>query len=409
MPLRTSRLAERYLRPAYRVLRNHTQELRIRARERRVRRTQASRLQLSFDTLAESLVVFFVPGAWRATGKDQIGGGVLSICAIYEESLSIGEEQRFASIVCTLPREPTFVRHTSFPNEIDVFRFEQLPGYFTDLRTLVLHVPEYAAADFAARLEPRELLWLSKVPRLQINILNQNIRLLPKPEALAELRSIAPKITMTTAHERYCTSRLRDRYAMPIHHLSVRIGPEQYARTGYARKEEIAVFSPDDRAKNEEVAALIGVHFPRMRIQVVKNLPYTEYRRLIGRAKWSFTFGEGLDYYFVESVFSGGIAFAVANDDFFTSELNTLRTVYSSFESLLESLADDIASLDHPDAYTSYNDEMLGRLSDHYSVPRFVGNLRRFHRGEYTFPFDLPGPDTHRDRGPSSPALGADA
>lgn len=333
-------------------------------------------------------MVFLVPGASRTTGRDRIGGGVRSICSIYEETVLLAEEFAFAPVLCTLPRESIFDRHTRFPSEIDVFRFDQLPEHFRELRSVLIHVPEYAAAAFAGLLTPGQRRWLSAVPDVQINVMNQNITLLPDSRALAGLRAITPRVTMTTAHERYCTGLLRDRYAMPVHHLSVRVGPEQYRRVPYAEKEDLAVFSPDDAAKNDQVAGLLATRCPRIRIQVIKGLSYMEYRHLVERAKWMFTFGEGLDFYFVESVFSGGIAAAVANDDFFTNELNMARTVYPSFESLLERLPGDIEELDDPQAYASAQAATWRLLSVQYSTAKFADNLRRFYEEDYTFPLE---------------------
>jgi len=51
-------------------------------------------------------------------------------------------------------------------------------------------------------------------------------------------------------------------------------------------------------------------------VQIIRNLTYDQYKSLVSRAKWALTFGEGLDGYFIEPVFSGAIAFAVYNEQF---------------------------------------------------------------------------------------------
>jgi len=107
---------------------------------------------------------------------------------------------------------------------------------------------------------------------------------------------------------------------------------------------------------------------------------------LIRIAKWSLTFGEGFDGYFLEPVFSGGIGFAVFNDRFFTPEFAELETVYPSWEVLMDKIAADIQRLDEPVAYHQYWRRVYDLGSNLYDPDRFRENLRKFYRGEYTFP-----------------------
>jgi hypothetical protein len=70
--------------------------------------------------------------------------------------------------------------------------------------------------------------------------------------------------------------------------------------------------------------------------------------RLARRAKWSLTFGEGLDGYFAEPVWSGGVAFAVFNDRFFTPAFAELETIYPSWAALMQRMPLDLQRLDEP-------------------------------------------------------------
>jgi len=153
-------------------------------------------------------------------------------------------------------------------------------------------------------------------------------------------------LTCSTAHEAYSTQQTRDRFAVPLPSNVVYISPEQYRRTGYEAKENILVVSQDAHPLREEVLRRIKAGHPQLRVQVVQDLTYTAYKRLISRAKWTLTFGEGLDGYFIEPIFSGGIAFTVFNERFFTPEFASVKVVYHSWEELMSSLPGDIEQLD---------------------------------------------------------------
>ena len=98
------------------------------------------------------------------------------------------------------------------------------------------------------------------------------------------------------------------------------------------------VVSPDPHPAKEAVMDLLN-SVTGLRIQVIQNLTYEQYKELISRARWSLTFGEGLDGYFIEPVFSGSVSFAVYNEEFFTQDFKPLSTVYSSYEELLKRIS----------------------------------------------------------------------
>ena len=151
-------------------------------------------------------------------------------------------------------------------------------------------------------------------------------------------------------------------------------------------KMPLLIVSPDQHPLRETVLRKISEALPELTITIIQNLPYRKYRELVQRAKWSLTFGEGLDGYFAEQVFSGGIGFAVFNPRFFTPEFSTLENVYPSWEALIQQIVSDIHRLDEPVAYHkcwSRSNELLMNL---YDTERTRENLRQFYRGNYTFP-----------------------
>lgn len=95
---------------------------------------------------------------------------------------------------------------------------------------------------------------------------------------------------------------------------------------------------------------------------------------------------EGLDGYFVEPVYSGGVAFAVFNDRFFPPAFAHLENVYPPWEVLVDRIATDLGRLDEPGAYNRYWRQAYDLPSEIYSVDRFRENLRKFYPEESTFP-----------------------
>jgi len=194
------------------------------------------------------------------------------------------------------------------------------------------------------------------------------------------------RVTATTAHEAYSNSATRQALGVTVHKLSVYFGPELYKRTAYQDKEPILVVSHDEHPLKEQVLQQVAHAHPKLEIRIVNNLSYEEYKALVSRAKWALTFGEGLDGYFAETIFSGGNSFAVFNERFFTPAFAALETVYPSWEVLLERMTVDLQRLDEAVAYHRCWRRAYDLLTGLYSTDQFRENLRAFYRGEYTFP-----------------------
>jgi hypothetical protein len=193
------------------------------------------------------------------------------------------------------------------------------------------------------------------------------------------------KLTCTTAHEKYSTPEMSQKLGCPLHKLSTFVSPEKYNRKTYNEKENLIIVSPDLHPKKKEVLRLIAKQFPRLKIQIIWNLTYEQYKDLISRAKWALTFGEGLDCYFVETIFSGGIGFSAYNSKFFTEDFKSLRTVYDNYDLLIKDICSDIRDLDDEKAYVDYQKEQYDLCHQHYKYEEYLKNLRMFYEGVYTY------------------------
>jgi hypothetical protein len=369
---------------SYRLIRYPQQRKKV-LREIGIKRKQDVLIKQKFDAKAENIIVFLVPGCNWETGKDEISGGVMSIVSLCEETAAIKELHHAETIMCTFPGDHLMIRHGMFENNIPVFRFSQLRDFFTAAKNILIHVPEFLAAGFSDYLSKKRRNFFLNAERVHINIMNQNIRLMPGAEIINELQKQSSRVTITTAHDKYCNKQQREIFGVPIHKFSVWISPEQYFFTGWEDKENLIVVSPDDHPRKHQVLDLLR-SIPGLEVRIIKNLGYEDYKKLISRARWSLTFGEGLDGYFIEPVFSGAISFAVYNELFFTRDFKELSTVYDSIDLLEEKIVGDINKFESDlQLFNATQQAQFELCSRYYSKERYRENIAAFYSERYTY------------------------
>jgi hypothetical protein len=344
--------------------------------EFKIRLSQDRLLKRNYHTNAEKLIVFLT------MGSDIVNGGLLSISSMYEETKKLSNIHGAETVMCTIPGDSLLLRYTRFENQNYIYRFPQVLSYFRSPNNLIIHIPEYSVQEFLENLTYQDRLRLSKIRVVHINMMIQNIEYLASMHNILELKRLG-KLTCTTAHEKYSTRELSQRIGCPLYKFSVWVSPEKYHKKSYAEKEDLMIVSPDPHPKRSEVLRLIAKQFPHLSVQVIRNLTYKEYKETISRAKWALTFGEGLDGYFVETVFSGGISFSAYNSRFFTEDFKSLRTVYDDYEVLIKNICSDIKDLDNEKAYAEYQNREYNLCSKYYSYREYVDNLKSFYKAEY--------------------------
>jgi hypothetical protein len=366
---------------------DHGAAAKARMAERRILEDLAGKIRRRLKRLAvtgaasvgtKRLIAVLTPG------HELRAGGVISIANFYQESAALEHLHQAKVVLCTVPGDPFFLKYSWFENQNYILDLELLLKWCGQLDYLQLHIPEYTVnrlVDWLTRTAPR---LNRKVRELHLNVMLQNIDLIDDQKITALKRF--GRVTCTTGHEAYSNRETRDAIGVTLHRLSICSGPERYSVSEYKEKESLMIVSHDDHPLKEQVLQQIGLAFPELKIEVIKDMSYEHYLKLIQRAKWSLTFGEGLDSYFVEPVFNGAVPFAVFNERFFTPPFAKLETVYPSWEILAAGITTDMKRLDEPGAYRRCWFETFELLSDLYSPEQFRENLRMFYRGEYTFP-----------------------
>lgn len=345
-------------------------------RHYKIKLAQIGLLRNTYDHTAKRLIIFLTPG------QNIVVGGIISISSLYEETKKLKHIHGAETIMCTIPGDPLLLRYTKFPNQNYIFKFSQVLAYFQNLESLMIHVPENCIGQFLGRMTLSDLLRLRKIRYVHFNMMIQNIDFLGSVDDVAELKKL-DRLTCTTAHEKYSTPELSQRLACPLYRFSVFVSPEKYTKKPYSEKENLMIVSPDIHPKKTQVLNLIANKFPQLKLQIIHNLTYEEYKEVISRAKWALTFGEGLDGYFVETIFSGGVSFSAYNSRFFTEDFRSLRTVYDDYEVLTRNICSDIRDLDNEAAYLEYHNQQYKLCSKYYDHEKYVNNLKSFYEREY--------------------------
>lgn len=326
------------------------------------------------------LVVYLTPGA------DKITGGIISIVSLCKETQALRDADGSVSVLCTLPDEPRLAMYSAVEDPHVVLPLERVLRGRRPVRSLVLNVPANRSETVIDSCG--EALWesMASIPFFHVNVLLQNIDNAPGRAAVQRLIATADRVTATTAHERYCTPEVRESLGIPLHRLSVWISPEQYRFVDYADKEDLMLVSPDPHPERDTVMAAIARACPHIRMEVVRNLSYREYKELAAKAKWSLTFGEGLDGYFIEPVFSGAVACAVYNDRFFTPEFSEHPSVFESYQQMVDGIGEFLSAYDEAEKFQELQQRIYDQCEAQYSGQRYRHNLNLFFEGRYTFP-----------------------
>lgn len=369
-----------FIKTVYRLFR-YKAEWKKQFREFKIRKLQKASITI-IDPESEQLILFFVPGADYFTGKENISGGLISIVSLAQETTRIFEGKVTKLLCATYYGDHLIYKLTSFENETVILNPNLIESYFKHVKRLILHIPELFVEDFV--LKQLNNRWIGSIENVHVNIMNQNIQLMPGVDVFRNLSNRFSNCTITTAHKKYCTQDLCFKYNCPIHQLSVWISPENYSNIDYSKKENLILFSPDNHSLSERVVDYLQIKNNSYKFQIISGLSYEAYKELISKAKFVVTTGEGLDAYFIETYFSGGVAFAIKNLNFFDEKYLKLPCLFNELDAIENQIEKLIAAFDNPENYKALNLSVHKILSQDYSYHTYQENLKKFYKKEYT-------------------------
>jgi len=268
---------------------------------------------------------------------------------------------------------------TRFRNSQTIIDLRLLLAGERALKRLHINIPEVHLEEFVKYGIP--MLGGINGVKISLNIMLQNVDFSPSSTSIARLKGVG-ETTITTAHKAYSKFGGEELLGCRSWLWSVWVSPEQYSRYDYAQKENVIIVSPDAHPERDRIIATLESALPEYKVIVIKNMCYEDYKKLIVRAKVSITFGEGLDGYFIEPIFSGAIGCAVYNDRFFTEKYRELPCVYESFQVLEKELPDLVRILDGG-SFKAICECQFKVVASDYSYGIYEDNIRKYYEDNF--------------------------
>ncbi len=310
-----------------------------------------------------------------------VTGGMLSINNFVEHSKQFSTEYNFGLIMSGLPFEYAVIPNKYFEYALEPIDFNYIIKY-TKPEKLLLNIPEVFIISFLNALSVKQIEWLKSIKKLNINILNQNDELMPEQKYIEQIREICNnRLTITAAHKSYCTGEKSVQYGTPV--FLLRPFAEKYYKTDFKDKKNIILLSPDFNKHKNKIIKKLKKELSEYQFKIIRNMKFEDYKKEISKAKYTLTFGEGFDGYFLEPYLSGSIGFAVYNNVFFPKDFPKIQTLYASWQDLYDNIVEDSRNNDkNPlkykeisktiENYFLANDTSMNNLEDLYK--RWMGN-----------------------------------
>lgn len=336
----------------------------------------------------KKLIIHFIDA------RDIISGGMLSINRLVKQTKKIPFLSDHELVLSGLPLYNPPVEYRYFEQASPQIKFSKIVKN-SQPDEVIIHLPEVLAPVFHENLSEKQKAWLVKIPRLQINILDQNNTLMPGRDFVRnQLAELTENITITTAHSTYATQELSNKYSTPVHQLTPFL-PE-FFDVNFENKEKTILISNDNnlygstKVTKGDVLDKLRRELPDYKIIEIKNLSLEDYKNLIANSLFTISFGEGFDGYFIEPILSKSLSFAVFNPYFFPSEFADSQLVYRSWDDLFDNIVDDIKTYTrNKETYENLSSKNREQIKQHYSNEKSRQELENFYKKNYDF---VPGP-----------------
>lgn len=332
---------------------------------------------------AENLTVILVPE------KNAMSGAIYAFfrLALFTKKFFCDDTAETLVMTRTYPTRETYVKQVHFNTDEEVFRFEQITK-FKKVKNLTLHIPEYATKDFYNLISKKTKKYLSGIDKIQINILNQNINLMPDKEGFADLYKITSNITQTVSHSRYCSQAFSDKYYLKTLFFPIHQDHTIFPDRTFSEKKDLIIYSPDNHPKKESILNKLKKELPEFELIEIKQVKFEKFIRLTSEAKFGLTFGEGFDGYALAPVIKGGVGFAVYNEEFFPDEeYKEHINIFSSYEDMEENIVNVIKKLNSSENLYKHTHKVAYDCYVKYtaSYMNFGELLNRFVAGDFDF------------------------
>ena len=195
-------------------------------------------------------------------------------------------------------------------------------------------------------LSEEERKYFASRDNVHINILNQNIKLMPEKERFSGLRDIAGSLSQSVAHHAYFNQAIANKYDLPTLLLPAYTDLSAYPAADFDAKEKLIIYSPDEAPNKEACLEQISRNLPDFELIEIRDITFDRFMDYATRCMFSISFGEGFDGYLAQPIHQGGIGFTAYNEDFFPSP--HFKGYYNIFEDerqMVKCICDRMAKL----------------------------------------------------------------
>lgn len=323
---------------------------------------------------AKKIMVILVPE------HNDMSGGIYSMFSIANQMRNLKKIHGYEVVVMTRPNVKglTYIRNSNFRNMEDVLRFEQIK-LFKNAEDIYIHLPEYASQYFVADLSRSESSYLRSRKHLHINILNQNIQLMPEKRDFQPLFGLTKSVTQSVAHHAYFSQEMADKYDLPTLLLPAYTDLGAYRGLDFADKDKLIIYSLDEADHKQACLDLIAKDFPDFELIEIRGITFDKYMDYATRCMFSISFGEGFDGYIAQPIYQGGIGLTVYNDEFFPSDdFKKYENFFSSEDDMLKNICDRMRDLmNDGNRYRTLNRKLIAEYDKLYSFDGYIEQLRK--------------------------------
>lgn len=334
---------------------------------------------LSLET-SKRIIVIVIPE------HNEMSGGIFSMLSIANRLRKTKNQHGYDVVLMTNPNKTnhTYCRQTNFRNQEDIFRFEQII-YCQEAEEIYIHIPEYATEGFLSRCSEPVVRYLLCRKYLYINILNQNIELMPKADAYADLRRVANQLTQSVAHHAYFSQEHADLFQVPTLLLPAFTDISEYTPIRSSEKEDIIIYSLDSVWYKAEILEKVRTAFPEYKLIEIRGINFDHYMDLATRCRFSISFGEGFDGYVAQPIYQGGIGFTVYREEFFPSkDFLKFPNFFKDPEAFVGNLVPLMLALstDHTQ-HDNLNRDLVAEWNKLYSLSDYFDKIKKLANREF--------------------------
>jgi hypothetical protein len=317
---------------------------------------------------------------------NDMSGGIYSFFSIANHMHAMRGIHGYDVLVMTRPNPTnhTYVRLSAFRNAETVYRFEQIL-LCDKVDELYLHIPEYATAHFYELLSPELLKYLKSRRKLYINIMNQNIELMPEASAFKNLRELTPDVSQSVAHHAYFGQEFADLYNLPTLLLPAYTDLTPYPASSFEEKRKLIIYSKDEAPHRTACLSILKREFSDYDMVEIRGMSFDRYMKLATDCQFSISFGEGFDGYLAQPVQQGGIGLTIYREEFFPSaDFLNYYNIFSSETEMIEELAPRMRRLaNDPELYKSLNKAFKEEHDKLYSYADYIDCIKKLVLRQY--------------------------